>query len=276
MPTNDSSVQERLKFFHALDLPPKWEMQAELARRYTSIGVTRSALEIFERIEMWEEVVQCLGMLGRQEEGIEVVRELLEGKKVEADVSVSVRRRAGEQSSGASEAQQVMYRRMDRAREAKLWCLLGDLEPSTALAHYAKAWQVSASSSARAARSLAGVHFTQQDFAQSAKWLKLALRINPLYTRSWFILGCCYMRLEKWKEAAQCFRRCTALDDEDMESWNNLASCYLRMVAGAGASAGSDAVGIERMGAQGGLPDILEAEEEADRRELAEFLDGMA
>lgn len=262
MPTNDSSVQERLKFFHALDLPPKWEMQAELARRYASIGVTRSALEIFERIEMWEEVVQCLGMLGRQEEGVEVVKELLEGKKVEADVEVSVRRRKGGDASG-SEAQQVMYRRMDRAREAKLWCLLGDLEPASALAHYSKAWEVSASSSARAARSLGGVHFTANDFAQAAKWLKYALKINPLYTRSWFILGCCYMRLEKWKEAAQCFRRCTALDDEDMESWNNLASCYLRMVEGA--EGGRDAVGIERMGAQGGLPDILEAEEEADR-----------
>ncbi|SPO30747.1 uncharacterized protein UTRI_05364 [Ustilago trichophora] len=270
MPTNDSSIQERLKFFHALDLPPKWEMQAELARRYASIGVTRSALEIFERIEMWEEVVQCLGMLGRQEEGVEVVRELLEGKKVEADVDVSVRRRAAvvsdaQSGGGKSEAQQVMYTRMDRAREAKLWCLLGDLEPNSALSHYTKAWSVSASSSARAARSLAGVHFTQQDFSQAAKWLKYALRINPLYTRSWFILGCCYMRLEKWKEAAQCFRRCTALDDEDMESWNNLASCYLRMVESADGSAGSDAVGIERMGAQGGLPDILEAEEEADR-----------
>ncbi|KAJ1017744.1 hypothetical protein NDA16_005063 [Ustilago loliicola] len=262
MPTNDSSVQERLKFFHALDLPPKWEMQAELARRYASIGVTRSALEIFERVEMWEEVVQCLGMLGRQEEGVEVVKELLEGKKVEADVEVSVRRRKGG-DAGGSEAQQVMYRRMDRAREAKLWCLLGDLEPASALAHYTKAWQVSASSSVRAARSLGGVHFTASDFAQAAKWLKYALKINPLYTRSWFILGCCYMRLEKWKEAAQCFRRCTALDDEDMESWNNLASCYLRMVEGA--EGGRDAVGIERMGAQGGLPDILEAEEEADR-----------
>ncbi|SPO31000.1 uncharacterized protein UTRI_05364_B [Ustilago trichophora] len=269
MPTNDSSIQERLKFFHALDLPPKWEMQAELARRYASIGVTRSALEIFERVEMWEEVVQCLGMLGRQEEGVEVVRELLEGKKVEADVDVSVRRRAtvagDAQGRGESEAQQVMYTRMDRAREAKLWCLLGDLEPDSALSHYTKAWSVSAGSSARAARSLAGVHFTQQEFSQAAKWLKYALRINPLYTRSWFILGCCYMRLEKWKEAAQCFRRCTALDDEDMESWNNLASCYLRMVEGASGSAASDAVGIERMGAQGGLPDILEAEEEADR-----------
>ncbi|CCF48616.1 uncharacterized protein UHO2_07394 [Ustilago hordei] len=262
MPTNDSSVQERLKFFHALDLPPKWEMQAELARRYASIGVTRSALEIFERIEMWEEVVQCLGMLGRQEEGVEVVKELLAGKKVEADVEVSVRRRKGG-DVGGTEAQQVMYKRMDRAREAKLWCLLGDLEPASALAHYSKAWQVSASSSARAARSLGGVHFTASDFAQAAKWLKYALKINPLFTRSWFILGCCYMRLEKWKEAAQCFRRCTALDDEDMESWNNLASCYLRMVEGA--EGGRDVVGIERMGAQGGLPDILEAEEEADR-----------
>ncbi|CDR88773.1 uncharacterized protein SPSC_05605 [Sporisorium scitamineum] len=265
MPTNDSSIQERLKFFHALDLPPKWEMQAELARRYANIGVTRSALEIFERIEMWEEVVQCLGMLGRQEEGVEVVRELLKGTKVEADVDVSVRRRKNADAQQGSEAQQVMYRRLDRAREAKLWCLLGDLEPSSALAHYSKAWQVSSNSSARAARSLGGVHFTQQDFAQAAKWLRYALKINPLYTRSWFILGCCYMRLEKWKEAAQCFRRCTALDDEDMESWNNLASCYLRMVEGAGSGAGEDAVGIERMGAQGGLPDILEAEEEAER-----------
>ncbi|CBQ68940.1 conserved hypothetical protein [Sporisorium reilianum SRZ2] len=260
MPTSDSTVQERLKFFHALELPPKWEMQAELARRYASIGVTRSALEIFERIEMWEEVVQCLGMLGRQEEGVEVVRELLRGTKVEADVSVAVRRR-----QAGSAAQQVMYTRLDRAREAKLWCLLGDLEPSSALAHYSKAWQVSSSSSARAARSLAGVHFTQNDFAPAAKWLRHALKINPLYTRSWFILGCCYMRLEQWKQAAQCFRRCTALDDEDMESWNNLASCYLRMVEGAGRGAGEDAVGIERMGAQGGLPDILEAEEEAER-----------
>lgn len=261
MPTNDSSLQERLKFFHALDLPPKWEMQAELARRYASIGVTRSALEIFERVEMWEEVVQCLGMLGRQQEGVDVVRALLDGTKVEADVEVSARRR---QAVGAkSEAQAVMFTRLDRAREAKLWCLLGDLEPDAALAHYSQAWRVSASSSARAARSLAGVHFTQQDFAQAAKWLKLALKINPLYTRSWFILGCCYMRLEKWKEGAQCFRRCTALDDEDMESWNNLASCYLRMVEGAAAA--SEAVDIERMGMQGGLPDILEAEEEAER-----------
>lgn len=263
MPTNDSSIQERLKFFHALDLPPKWEMQAELARRYASIGVTRSALEIFERIEMWEEVVQCLGMLGRQQEAVEVVSELLEGKKVEADVDVAVRRRRDAQLDSQSEAQQIMYRRMDRAREAKLWCLLGDLEPASALAHYSKAWQVSASSSARAARSLGGVYFTSQDFGQASKWLRYALKINPLYTRSWFILGCCYMRLEKWNEGAQCFRRCTALDDEDMESWNNLASCYLRMVEGADADAG--AAGIERIGAQGGLPDILEAEEEADR-----------
>ncbi|SNX87123.1 uncharacterized protein MEPE_05833 [Melanopsichium pennsylvanicum] len=283
MPTNDSSVEERLKFFHALDLPPKWEMQAELARRYASIGVTRSALEIFERVEMWEDVVTCLGMLGRQEEAREVVRELLEGKKVEADVEVSVRRRNAVESSSnigggsgvQSEAQQVMYRRMDRAREAKLWCLLGDLDPSSALIHYTKAWNVSASSSARAARSLGGVYFSCCNYENASKWLKSALNINPLFTRSWFILGCCYMRLEKWKEGAQCFRRCTGLDDEDMESWNNLASCYLRMVEKE--ESARDVIGVERMGNSVGLPDILEAQEEADkvwdRRDEATFDD---
>ncbi|PWY98156.1 TPR-like protein [Testicularia cyperi] len=265
MPTNDSSVQERLKFFHALDLPPKWECQAELARRYASIGVTRSALEIFQRLEMYEDVVQCLGMLGRQEEGIEVVRELLEGKKVEADVDVSTRRRKTAAASGASstsEALGVMYTRLDRARESKLWCLLGDLEPERALEHYTEAWRVSQSSSARAARSLGGVHFTAQRWKDAAKWLREGLRINPLYTRSWFVLGCCLMRLEAWGDAAQAFRRCTSLDDEDAESWNNLASCYLRMVNEvAGAQAPGTGTGTA---ISSNLQAILEAENEAD------------
>ena len=43
------------------------------------------------------------------------------------------------------------------------------------------------------------------------------------------MLGCSYMRLERWAEGAAAFRKCTALDDEDGDSWNNLASCYLRM-----------------------------------------------
>lgn len=222
MPTNDSSVRERLRFFHALELPAKWAMQAELARRFLSMGVLRSALEVFERVEMWEEVVQCLGLLGRQEEGKEVVRDLLAGHKTEAQARLQEKRIA-------TEASHVPHTHFVRGRLAKLWCLLGDMEPANAEAHYLHAWDVSSGTSSRAARSLGGYHFALRAYAQSSMWLRRAVRINALYPRTWFMLGCSYMRLERWLEAAASFRQCTALEEEDGESWNNLASCYLRM-----------------------------------------------
>ncbi|WFD18788.1 hypothetical protein MCAP1_000999 [Malassezia caprae] len=222
MPTNDSSVRERLRFFHTLELPAKWAMQAELARRFLSMGVLRSALEVFERVEMWEEVVQCLGLLGRQTEGKEVVRDLLAGHKTEAQARLQEKRIA-------TSASRVPRTHFVRGRLAKLWCLLGDMEPANAEAHYLHAWDVSGGTSSRAARSLGGYHFALHAYAQSSAWLRRAVRINALYPRTWFMLGCSYMRLERWLEAAASFRQCTALEEEDGESWNNLASCYLRM-----------------------------------------------
>lgn len=222
MPTADSSLRERLRFFHALDLPARWEMQAELARRFVSLGVLRSALEIFERVELWEEVVQCLGLLGRQTEAIEVLRDLLEGRKLEADVQLQQKRMA-------NTSNQVRAGRFARARAGKLWCLLGDLEPETCRDHYLRAWEVSQSSSPRAARSLGGFYFASENFPAAIEWLRRAVRINAVFSRSWFMLGCAYMRQEQWLEAAASFRKCTALEEEDGESWNNLASCYLRM-----------------------------------------------
>lgn len=222
MPTNDSSIRERLRFFHALDLPAKWSMQCELADRFVSIGMLRSALETYERIEMWEHVVQCLGLLGQHQEGRDIVRDLLEGRKTEADVQLQTKRIATSTS-------RIPPARFAKAREAKLWCLLGDLEPEQAESHYLHAWDVSDQTSARAARSLGGYHFALHAHEQAAVWLRRTVRINALNTRAWFMLGCSYMRMERWLEAAAAFRKCTALEEEDGESWNNLASCYMRM-----------------------------------------------
>lgn len=220
MPSSDSSLRERLRFFHALELPARWTMQAELAERYMSLGVLRSALEIYEKIELWESVVLILGMLGRQTEGIEVVTDLLEGRRVEADVNVQQRRTGAHRGSGT---------RLAAARAAKLWCLRGDLEPLQAERFYRTAWDVSGGSSARAARSLGGFFFARTDFRGASEWLQRAVRINALNARTWFMLGCTFMRLEQWVEGAAAFRKCTAIEDDDGESWNNLASCYLHL-----------------------------------------------
>jgi tetratricopeptide (TPR) repeat protein len=222
MPTADSSVTERLLYFHSIQLPSKWEMEKELALRFLSIGVVKSALEIFERLEMWEEVVKCWQSIERRDKGIAIVRDLLEGRKAEADAVIS----RGKASADGNEKQNRTH---DAAREAKLWCLLGDLEPEHSLEHYTRAWDVSKNTSGRAIRALGGYHFAKGDYLKTIECLKQAVAINPLLSRSWFILGCACVRLEDWDGAREAFVRCVSIDDEDGESWNNLATVYLRM-----------------------------------------------
>lgn len=83
--------------------------------------------------------------------------------------------------------------------------------------------------SSRAARSAAGTLFATEKYTEAIPFLEAALAINPLYSRSWFILGCAYVQVEDWKNAVRCFRRVVAVEDDDAEGWANLASCYLRM-----------------------------------------------
>ncbi|KAF9226819.1 TPR-like protein [Gyrodon lividus] len=219
MQTADSELSERLLYFHSIPLPSKWEMERELALRYLSIGVVKSALEIFERLEMWEEVVKCWQSMERRDQAITIVRDLLEGRKEEADSVIS----KGKEIISARRAT------FDSAREAKLWCLLGDLEPANAVKHYERAWTLSKETSGRAMRSLGGYHFARGEFASAIPCLLRAVAINPLLSRSWFILGCSYIRVENWEGARDAFSRCVSIDDEDAESWNNLATMYLRI-----------------------------------------------
>ncbi|KAH8830759.1 hypothetical protein DL96DRAFT_1594210 [Flagelloscypha sp. PMI_526] len=198
-----STLHERLLYFPSLLLPSKWEMERELAQRFMTMGVTRSALEIFERLEMWEDAVKCYGRLEQNEKAIAIVRDLLEGKKSESEVVVSRGKATHTNRRG----------RMDVTREAKLWCLLGDLEPRRARDHYQKAWDVSKESSGRAMRSLGGFHFARGEYKDAIECLEKSVIINPLLTRSWFILGCAHMRLEEWEEAKNAFVRCVTLDE---------------------------------------------------------------
>ncbi|KIJ57199.1 hypothetical protein M422DRAFT_148828 [Sphaerobolus stellatus SS14] len=224
MPTSDSTLQERLLYIHDVPVPSKWALEAELAGRLMGLGVIRSALEVYERLEMWEEVVRCWGLLERPEKGREIVRELIEGRKEEAErvIEKGKERRNVVGGGGA---------RRDKAREAKLWCLLGDLEPEHAKEHYEKAWAVSRGTSGRAMRSLGGLHFAKGEYGEARRCLREAVKINPMLGRSWFVLGCAAVREEAWEEAREAFGRCVAIDEEDGESWNNLASVYLRMGA---------------------------------------------
>jgi tetratricopeptide (TPR) repeat protein len=236
MPTTDASVAtaaERLQFFHQLPLPSKWEMERELAKRYLSLGVIRSALDIFTRLEMWEDAVACLQRMEREAEAERIVRDLLEGRKIESDVVVTL---------GRATLSDLRRQKLTSARAAKLWCLLGDIalnaddapkNPAAANAaaidNYNKAWEISGKSSSRAQRSLAALYVSMKDFDRAIPAFRAALAINPLFAHSWFVLGVCFMRLERWSEARDAFKRGVAVNEDDAEGWNNLAAVYLRI-----------------------------------------------
>jgi hypothetical protein len=94
-----------------------------LGERFVSLGIIRSALEIFERLEMWDDVVSCYQMLEKEKEAEAVVRRQLELNP----------------------------------RSPKLICLLGDIKKDPK--YYEEAWALSDGHYARAMRSLGAWYF---------------------------------------------------------------------------------------------------------------------
>ena len=213
-----ATVLERLKYFWNLDLPTIWELERELATRYLGLGVVRSAMEIFTRLEMWEDVAKCYSAMGEPEKAVQIVKDLLEGNILESEATMAMRR-------GVI---------LNPAQKAKLWCLLGDLERNSH--RYKTAWETSAHTSSRAIRSLGQHYFSTEQYKSAQTCLEKALAINPLFVKVWFVLGCCAMRTEDWPVAERAFRRCTSLEEDDAESWNNLATVLLKQTRSTGSS----------------------------------------
>lgn len=171
-------------------------MQLELARKYTSIGLVRSALEIFERLESWEQVAMCYGVMDREDKAEAILRQQIDLEKPGSDL-------------------------------AKLWCLLGDVTHDAT--YWEKSWEVSKHRYARAQRSLGKWYFGQKDYPKTLEAYATSLKINPLNHGAWFIYGCAGLETAQFEVAAEAFTRCISIDQTDGESWNNLASALLRL-----------------------------------------------
>lgn len=215
--SESAPVSERLRYVFSLCSPARWELEAELAARWVSVGGLRSALEIYERLEMWAEAALCWAASDKEEKARAIIRRQLFHATNGNDDTANV---DDEKWTG-------LERDPPPADAPRLYCILGDIDKD--LAMYEKAWKISGKRYARAQRSLGQRYFAERDFEKAAEAYGLSLKVNGLNHGAWFALGCAQLELQHFKDAVEAFSRCVQLDDQDAESWSNLAASLLHL-----------------------------------------------
>jgi tetratricopeptide (TPR) repeat protein len=183
-------VTVRMKYIHIIGYPPMFKLERELGRKWLAIGSFNSALEIFEKYEMWEDIITVYQIKGETKIAEDLVRKRIEIKPT-----------------------------------AELYCILGDI--TTDISHYTFAWEFSKHRFARAKRSLGLIAMQKFEYAEAIKHYSEALAINPQYPSSWFRLGCCALKVNDLTVAQKAFARVVQMHSDDAEAWNNLAAVYV-------------------------------------------------
>ena len=236
MKSSDSApASERLRYIHALASLPRWKLEAELADRWVSLGGLRTALEIYERLQMWAEVALCWAANDREDKARKIIRRQLYNPVITTST---------EKLLEDDEDTDVGNYRIERvplpADAPRLFCILGDIEKSVSA--YERAWTISNCRYARAQRSLGKLYSAAGDLDKADTAYSKSLKVNPQNNAIWFALGCVRLQLEDWAGALEAFGRSVQINGEDAESWSNLAVALLRLPPEVSASNISEAV----------------------------------
>lgn len=192
MNSDGTPLYQRLSLFFATGGNNRWTVEAELGNIMLTLGLVKTALDLYIRLSLWEEVIVCYTMLELRHKAADVInQELVKNPTV------------------------------------KLWCLLGDATDDVSC--YEKAWILSKERSGKAQRHWGNYYFAHKEYERAIPFLQKSLEINSLQEVLWLRLGYAALTLENWELAATAYRRYTHLEPHGYESWNNLAKAYIKL-----------------------------------------------
>jgi tetratricopeptide (TPR) repeat protein len=207
---------ERLRYIFQIAAPTRWELEAELAQRWVTLGGLRSALDIYMRLEMWAEVALCYAATEKEDSAKKIARRQL----------FHATNNANEDNVADDETWEGAERQPPPADAARLYCIIGDIDQDASM--FEKAWEVSGQRYARAQRSLGRMYIARRDMLKAADAYAKSLKANQLNHSSWFAMGCCLLELSQFEKAAEAFSRTVQLEESDAEAWSNLAAALLK------------------------------------------------
>lgn len=246
--TESASADVRLQYIHALSSPPRWHLESELAYAWTGVGSLVSALEIFKRLKLWAEVALCLASSatldnedgsgrggGGEEKARAIIRWRLFHRKdrdpaatdEDIDENTEVSTLKAEDFTGPE-------RTPPQPNAPRLFCILGDMESDSAVAHYERAWEISKNRYARAQKSLGEHYLALKDWHKARGAYNLAVSVNRIAPELWNRLGDINLRLGLFGDAAEAFTRAIGSSNdtsggEDARTWSNLGSALYSM-----------------------------------------------
>lgn len=196
--TENKVSNERLRYIYQLPLAPRWSLDIQLAEKYLSLGIVKSAIEIYERLHFQVDVALCYASLGEEAKAEKIIRD---------HIATS-------------------------PDDARAISILGDLTSNPEL--WEKAWDIGKYAKAKFA--LGKYYYypppnsgLERNTELAIKHIHEGLTINPINNEQWFFYGCLGLESEQFNLAAEAFSRCVALDDTNSSAWANLATSLLKL-----------------------------------------------
>lgn len=209
----------RLSFAYVSFIRPRWYVKCLLADLMVSLGLIKSALDLYLQIEKWHSVIECYNTLELNHKVCSFILARLRYRRCFLYYQNDF--------FNSFQAAEIIRNELNKKETVELYCLLGDATDDKS--YYEKAWELSNHRSGRAHRHLGCYYFAKKQYEEAIPYLEHSLVINSLQENVWARLGYAALSLERWELAAKAYRQYTNIEPNGYESWNNLAKAYLNL-----------------------------------------------
>jgi tetratricopeptide (TPR) repeat protein len=170
---NEPSVFERINYFYNLEYPTYFKLYKELGDLMFNYGAIKTALDIFEKLNMKEEIINCFVLIDQKKKAIELINEELSKE--------------------------------DSLILPEMYWWLGYIEQDPK--YWELSWDISNKKYTKAKRSLGRYYVSKNEFKNAIIHFEEALAINSYYPMCWFSLACSYMFIEEYESSLKSFSR---------------------------------------------------------------------